>query len=229
MIGFAAETDDVVANATAKRVAQGLRLDRRQRRQHGGIMGGDKNRVHLITANGTEDWPEMTKAEVARAAGRAHRRDSSESARHEGRDSSACRMRATCRCPLMRRRVRRGSICRGHRRRDRAAARARVRRCRRASPSHCRRASEAQVRPRSGLALKHGITVLNAPGTIDSDYRGEVTAILINHGDNALHDHARHEDRADWWSRAHAQVEWSEDDRARCDARAARAASARPA
>jgi dUTP pyrophosphatase len=40
--------------------------------------------------------------------------------------------------------------------------------------------SEAQVRPRSGLALKHGITVLNAPGTIDSDYRGEVRAILAN-------------------------------------------------
>jgi dUTP diphosphatase len=41
---------------------------------------------------------------------------------------------------------------------------------------------EAQVRPRSGLALRHGVTVLNAPGTIDSDYRGEVTVILINHG-----------------------------------------------
>jgi len=41
---------------------------------------------------------------------------------------------------------------------------------------------EAQVRPRSGLALEHGVTVLNAPGTIDSDYRGEVKAILINHG-----------------------------------------------
>ncbi len=41
---------------------------------------------------------------------------------------------------------------------------------------------EAQVRPRSGLAVKHGVTVLNAPGTIDSDYRGEVAAILINHG-----------------------------------------------
>lgn len=41
---------------------------------------------------------------------------------------------------------------------------------------------EAQVRPRSGLALKHGVTVLNAPGTIDSDYRGEVKAILVNHG-----------------------------------------------
>jgi dUTP pyrophosphatase len=41
---------------------------------------------------------------------------------------------------------------------------------------------EAQVRPRSGLALKHGITVLNAPGTIDSDYRGEVKVLLINLG-----------------------------------------------
>lgn len=41
---------------------------------------------------------------------------------------------------------------------------------------------EAQIRPRSGLAFKHGITVLNAPGTIDSDYRGEIQAILINHG-----------------------------------------------
>jgi dUTP pyrophosphatase len=41
---------------------------------------------------------------------------------------------------------------------------------------------EAQVRPRSGLALRHGITVLNSPGTIDSDYRGEVGVILINHG-----------------------------------------------
>ena len=41
---------------------------------------------------------------------------------------------------------------------------------------------EAQVRPRSGLALKHGITVLNSPGTIDADYRGEIGVILINHG-----------------------------------------------
>ena len=41
---------------------------------------------------------------------------------------------------------------------------------------------EGQVRPRSGLALKHGITVLNTPGTIDADYRGEVSVVLINHG-----------------------------------------------
>ncbi len=41
---------------------------------------------------------------------------------------------------------------------------------------------EAQVRPRSGLAIKHGVTVLNTPGTIDADYRGEIKVILINHG-----------------------------------------------
>jgi dUTP pyrophosphatase len=45
------------------------------------------------------------------------------------------------------------------------------------------RGYEAQVRPRSGLALKHGVTLLNSPGTIDSDYRGELMVILINHGD----------------------------------------------
>jgi len=42
--------------------------------------------------------------------------------------------------------------------------------------------TEAQVRPRSGLAARHGVTVLNAPGTIDSDYRGEVQVLLVNHG-----------------------------------------------
>jgi dUTP pyrophosphatase len=46
--------------------------------------------------------------------------------------------------------------------------------------------TEGQVRPRSGLALKHGITVLNTPGTVDEGYRGEVGVILINHGTSAF-------------------------------------------
>jgi dUTP pyrophosphatase len=45
---------------------------------------------------------------------------------------------------------------------------------------------EAQVRPRSGLAAKFGVTVLNSPGTIDADYRGEIKVILINHGDSSF-------------------------------------------
>lgn len=46
--------------------------------------------------------------------------------------------------------------------------------------------AEMQIRPRSGLALKQGLTVLNSPGTIDSDYRGEIGVILINHGRDAI-------------------------------------------
>lgn len=45
---------------------------------------------------------------------------------------------------------------------------------------------EAQIRPRSGLAFKHGVTVLNSPGTIDADYRGEIKVLLINHGADAF-------------------------------------------
>lgn len=45
---------------------------------------------------------------------------------------------------------------------------------------------EGQVRPRSGLALRHGVTCLNSPGTVDADYRGEVMVILINHGAEAF-------------------------------------------
>jgi len=46
---------------------------------------------------------------------------------------------------------------------------------------------EAQVRPRSGLAAEHGVTLLNSPGTIDADYRGEIGVLLINHGDAPFH------------------------------------------
>jgi dUTP diphosphatase len=52
---------------------------------------------------------------------------------------------------------------------------------------------EVQVRPRSGLAIRHGVTLLNAPGTIDSDYRGEIGVIVINHGSEPFH--VRHGER----------------------------------
>jgi dUTP pyrophosphatase len=68
---------------------------------------------------------------------------------------------------------------------------------------------EAQLRPRSGLALRHGVTILNAPGTIDSDYRGEVTAILVNHGAQPFLI-ARGMKIAQLVIAAYAQVEWTE-------------------
>jgi dUTP pyrophosphatase len=68
---------------------------------------------------------------------------------------------------------------------------------------------EAQVRPRSGLALKFGITVLNAPGTIDCDYRGEVKVILINHSANNFVV-SRGMKIAQLIVAAHARVEWEE-------------------
>lgn len=66
---------------------------------------------------------------------------------------------------------------------------------------------EAQVRPRSGLAFKHGITVLNSPGTIDADYRGEVGVVLINHGDAAFTIN-RGERIAQMVVAAYSRVEW---------------------
>ena len=77
---------------------------------------------------------------------------------------------------------------------------------------------EAQVRPRSGLALKHGITVLNSPGTIDSDYRGEVGVLLINLGDKdfVINDGeriaqmviAKHETVSFVLTEAHFELKW---------------------
>jgi dUTP pyrophosphatase len=67
---------------------------------------------------------------------------------------------------------------------------------------------EAQVRPRSGLALKHGITVLNSPGTIDADYRGEVKVLLINHGSEPFE--VKDGDRmAQMVIAKHERVEWT--------------------
>ncbi len=68
---------------------------------------------------------------------------------------------------------------------------------------------EAQIRPRSGLALKHGITVLNSPGTIDADYRGEIKVLLINLSNSSFE--INHGDRiAQMIIATHAQVSWQE-------------------
>ena len=70
---------------------------------------------------------------------------------------------------------------------------------------------EAQVRPRSGLALNHGVTVLNTPGTIDSDYRGEVKVLLINHGEKDFE--INYGDRiAQLVIAKHEKVEFAEDE-----------------
>lgn len=66
---------------------------------------------------------------------------------------------------------------------------------------------EAQIRPRSGLAFKHGITVLNSPGTIDADYRGEIKVLLINFGTEAFAIE-NGERIAQMVVAAHAQINW---------------------
>lgn len=68
---------------------------------------------------------------------------------------------------------------------------------------------EGQVRPRSGLAVRHGVTVLNSPGTIDADYRGEIKVILINHGDTPF-TVERGERIAQLVIAAHTQVSWKQ-------------------
>lgn len=68
---------------------------------------------------------------------------------------------------------------------------------------------EAQIRPRSGLALKHGITVLNSPGTIDADYRGELKIVLINFSDTEFS--VQHGDRiAQMIISKHESIQWIE-------------------
>jgi dUTP pyrophosphatase len=70
---------------------------------------------------------------------------------------------------------------------------------------------EAQVRPRSGFAIKHGITVLNTPGTIDADYRGEIKVILVNLADAAF-EIKDGERVAQMVIARHEQAEWDEED-----------------
>ena len=79
---------------------------------------------------------------------------------------------------------------------------------------------EAQVRPRSGLAVKHGVTVLNAPGTVDCDYRGEVKVPLINHGQSDFKI-ARGDRIAQIVIAAVTRIEWNETEQLDSTARGA--------
>ena len=152
----------------------------------GGAMGGDDNAVHLITAAGVESWPSQSKDGVARqlVARIAAALNGKPNERHRRQRDAPAARRGSAAAVLSERR--RGGPRPARRRAGRCAAHDRARAPRRGADRHRDRAAagtEAQVRPRSGLARNHGVTVLNAPGTVDADYRGEIQVLLINHGD----------------------------------------------
>ncbi len=165
-----------------------------------GTFGGDANTVHLVDAAGVEDWPQLSKRDVAERLADPHRRFLATRTRRNdaarGSRARCCPMAATCPCRPMPPRRPRASIC--WRRWTAPLTLAPGERA--AVPTGIALALpegfEAQVRPRSGLALKHGVTVLNSPGTIDADYRGEIRVILINLGTEPVHHRARRADRA---------------------------------
>ena len=195
VIGFAAETDDVIANARAKLRRKGCDwILANDVSPETGIMGGDSNTVHLVTAAGVESWPPQSKDDVAKSlieriagcigGGRTV------SGNEAAIEVSVMRLPHAADLPLP---AYQSALAAGL---DLVAAvpadapvdiapggRATI-------PTGLVIAlppgSEGQVRPRSGLAVRHGITVLNTPGTIDADYRGEIQVILINLGAEAF-------------------------------------------
>ena len=158
-------------------------------------MGGDRNRVHLISAGRHGSWPDMTKTEVgARLAARI-----AETSQGRGMKVGIKRLPHAQDLPLPH------YATPGSAGLDLLAAMDGESNCcpaqRMAVPCgiaiELPLGVEAQVRPRSGLALNHGITCLNAPGTIDSDYRGEIKAHPDQSWRRAVQDLARRQDRPD--------------------------------
>ena len=153
-----------------------------------GVMGGDRNTIHLVTANGVETWPEQSKDDVAQmlvARDRARRLVPEQRMTIRAFDDHA---------PAARRRPAAAGVSERPGGRARSARRSAADAPVDIAPGRAGRQSrpgiaialptgtEGQVRPRSGLAARNGVTVLNSPGTIDADYRGEVAVMLINHG-----------------------------------------------
>ena len=194
VIGFAAETENVIENAQAKLARKGCDwIVANDVSAATGIMGGDSNRVHLITSDGVESWPPQSKDAVRGHAGGPHRRRA-----RRGRAMSESPHRARGDAAPARRRSAASRLSERGCGRPRSHGRGRGRCAGRASrpagapsiPTGLAVAlpagTEGQVRPRSGLAARHGVTVLNAPGTIDADYRGEIQVILVNFGQDSF-------------------------------------------
>ncbi len=206
VVGFAAETDDVLAYATAKRDRKGCDwIVANDVSPATGIMGGEENAVTVITASGAEEWPRVPKDEVARRlalriAGALGRADGAEAsggsiwARMKGQAMVPVIrvLRETGPMPRVALRLRDGGCRRSGYPRQPAArsagrrvpsgARQARRRADRPAGGDPRGATRSDPRPRSGLALRHGISLPNTPGTIDSDYRGPLGVLLINYG-----------------------------------------------
>ena len=150
-----------------------------------GVMGGDRNTVHLVTAQGVESWPPQSKEEVARAL---VERIADALA---GADAVSMQVQIM-RLPHARRPAASGlsERTRGRPRPDRRGAGRCADRDRarwpRPDPDRHRHRAAAGVRGPDAAALRararHGVTVLNSPGTIDADYRGEMQVILVNFG-----------------------------------------------
>ena len=193
VIGFAAETEHLIDNAKAKIARKGCDwIVANDVSPALGVMGGDRNTVHLLTRDGANEiqvdsWPVMTKEQVA-----------TELVAKIAKDRGEEFVNATVKVDIRQLPHGEGLALPAYQSADAAGLDLLA-----AVPADAPLilspgkyamvptaltialppGYEAQVRPRSGLAAKHGITVLNSPGTVDADYRGEINVLLINHGD----------------------------------------------
>ena len=195
VVGFAAETEKVIENAQAKLARKGCDwILANDVSAESGVMGGDQNHVHLISrAPASKVMAGAVKGCGCGDAHRPHRRHprlakgvSADERTSTSSDAPAAFRREACRCQPIRAPPRPASIFSRRSMRQSSSAPG----TRALIPTGLAIAlpagTEGQVRPRSGLAAQHGITVLNSPGTIDADYRGEIRVILVNLGQDAF-------------------------------------------
>ncbi len=186
VVGFAAETNDLLANARAKLDNKGCDLVVANDVGEP-VFGQNENKVHIVSRRDEESWPRTREGRGRRKTARAARATAC------GASARGCSMNvAILRLPHAEGLDIPFYASEGAAGLDLCAAISPGAKlvlepgARELVPTGFALALpagfEAQVRPRSGLALEYGVTVLNAPGTIDSDYRGEVQALLVNLG-----------------------------------------------